>query len=134
LILLGKNRKNTDTVAENNVLQSIKEIFQMGFTFLLVVIGWVFFRAENIGQAFYLLKNIFSVSIAEMPDFDIFYIIVSLLVLIMFIFEWVGRYGKHPLEILKNKNKVFRWMVYFFILFLIFCFRGQSENFIYFQF
>jgi D-alanyl-lipoteichoic acid acyltransferase DltB (MBOAT superfamily) len=52
LILLNKNRKYTDTVAAGKFLPSVKEVFQMGMTFLLVLVGWVFFRAENIGQAF----------------------------------------------------------------------------------
>jgi len=134
LILLGQNRKYTNIVAEGKFFPSIKEIFQMGYTFLLVVIGWIFFRADSIGQAFYSLKRIFSNSIIAMPDFDNFYLVVLFLTFIMFVFEWLGRNGKHALELLKNNGRGFRWLIYFFIAFLIFCFKGQSENFIYFQF
>ena len=134
LILLNQNRKYTNTVAEGKIFPNIKEIFQMGLTFLFVCIGWVFFRADSIGMAFYSLKRIFSNSVIEMPNFDNFYFVVLLLIVIMFVFEWLGRNGKHALELLKNNRKSVRWLVYFFIALLIFCFRGQSDNFIYFQF
>ena len=51
LILLGKNRKYTNTVAENKLLPSPREMFQMLTTFMLAVIGWIIFRAESITQA-----------------------------------------------------------------------------------
>jgi len=134
LILLNQNRKYTNIVAEGKILPSIKEVWQMGITFLLVVLSWVFFRADSIGLALYSLKEIFSTSVLEMPQFDISCVIIIFSVLIMFVFEWVGRYNQHPLEALKNKNKFFRWFIYFFVAFLIFNFMGQSEDFIYFQF
>ena len=59
LILLGKNKRFTDTVATDRILPNIREYFQMLLTFLLVVIGWVFFRAETITDAFAYLGGIF---------------------------------------------------------------------------
>ena len=132
LILLDKNRKYTNIAAENKYLPNVKEFFQIGITFLMVTLGWIFFRAESISQALFMLKSIFSKSIVEMPDFN--NSVTLTLIFVMLIIEWIGRHGQHPLENLKNRNKIFRWLVYFFISLLIFCFRGQSENFIYFQF
>ena len=103
-------------------------------TFGIVCFGLIFFRSETVEQVFYIVGKIFSTSVIKMPCININFVIVSFLVLIMFVFEWCGRYNKHPLEILRNRSKFLRWIVYFFILFLIFCFKGQSENFIYFQF
>ncbi|MDR0745689.1 MAG: MBOAT family protein, partial [Mediterranea sp.] len=51
LLLFGRNRKYTDVVAKGNVLPNLKEACQMLTTFLLVVIGWIIFRAETIHQA-----------------------------------------------------------------------------------
>lgn len=51
LLLMKKNRKYRDTVAENRILPSFKEIGQITITFLLVMIGWIIFRAENIKEA-----------------------------------------------------------------------------------
>jgi len=134
LILLGKNRKYTDTVAEGRFFPNIKELFQMGTTFFMVVIGWVFFRADTIGQAFLALQKIFSASMADAPYFDDFYYLIVLLAGLMLTIEWFGRQGKYALEMLSSKSAVFRWATYFFIAFLIFAFRGHSANFIYFQF
>ena len=134
LILLGKNRKYTDTVAEGRFFPNIKELFQMGTTFFMVVIGWVFFRADTIGQAFLALQKIFSASMADVPYFDDFYYLIVLLAGLMLTIEWFGRQGKYALEMLSSKSAVFRWATYFFIAFLIFAFRGHSANFIYFQF
>jgi len=51
LMLTNKNRSNTDTVAQNKYLPSTKETLQMGLTFLLTIIAWVFFRSESVGHA-----------------------------------------------------------------------------------
>ena len=67
LLLLGKNRKNIDTVAQGKILPSIKELFQMGITFALATLGWIFFRADSIGQAFAYIGNIFSKSLISDP-------------------------------------------------------------------
>ena len=41
LILLGKNRKYTNQIAENRLLPTFKECLQMLLTFGLVVFGWI---------------------------------------------------------------------------------------------
>lgn len=43
LLLLNRNRNNMEIVAQNSVLPSIRELFQMLFTFGLTVIAWIFF-------------------------------------------------------------------------------------------
>jgi hypothetical protein len=58
LLLLGKNRQYTNTVAENHILPSWKELFAILSTFILVVTGWIIFRAENIHQAFDYISKI----------------------------------------------------------------------------
>ena len=52
LILLGKNRKYTDETAMGRWLPTWKELAQMLLTFVLVTIGWILFRADNITTAF----------------------------------------------------------------------------------
>lgn len=47
LILLGKNRKYTNQVAEGRILPTIKETGQMLLTFFLAVFGWIIFRAPG---------------------------------------------------------------------------------------
>lgn len=51
-MLLGINKKYKNVVAENKLLPSVKELLQIIITFLLVVIGWIIFRSEDINQAY----------------------------------------------------------------------------------
>ena len=51
LMVLGQNRKNLNNVADKRVLSTFKEMGYMSVTFILVIIGWIIFRAENISQA-----------------------------------------------------------------------------------
>ena len=51
LLLLNKNRVNTNVVAQGKYPPSIKEFFNMSITFSLTVLAWIFFRAKNIGHA-----------------------------------------------------------------------------------
>ena len=133
LILLQKNRKNTNNVAQGRIFPTLKEIIQITSTFLLVVLGWVFFRAENIGKALDYLDRIFSKSLFSIPfaqgNNSLF-----LTVLIMIAVEWFQRNKKYGLQIDSIKNAIVRWSVYFGVLLLIFFFGGKSETFIYFQF
>src|SRR5690606_33207591 len=51
-LLLGhKNRSHIDVVAAHRRLPTFREFLQMGLTFLLTVVAWVFFRADTVEQA-----------------------------------------------------------------------------------
>jgi Predicted membrane protein involved in D-alanine export len=135
LILLGKNRKYTNNVAEGKILPSLKELFQMGITFLLVVVGWVFFRADNIGQAFEYLGGMMNKSLLSVPNLinREYYIPMFILLAIMLITEWLQRNKQHGLEI-QQINQWLRRLVYILIIFSAVWFMGTNEQFIYFQF
>jgi D-alanyl-lipoteichoic acid acyltransferase DltB (MBOAT superfamily) len=135
LILLNKNRKYTDTVAENRFLPSIKELFQMILTFGLVVLGWVFFRAETIGRAFEYLSGIFDKSlIGKQFDYNKFWLCTMLLCLpILIIVEWLQRNKQHSLQ-LNIQSTVVRWLIYISLIIVIWAMGGKQETFIYFQF
>ena len=136
LILLGKNRKNTDTVAEGRVLPSIKELTQMGLTFGLVVIGWVFFRADNLGNAINYIEKIFRSDILSVPWLmnRIFYIPLFVSIVLLFVVEWMQRHKQHGLANLPIKNMWVRSLIYYAIIVAIILFGGKEQLFIYFQF
>ncbi len=124
LILLGKNRKYTNDA-------TWREIPKIFITFSLVVIGWIIFRAETITQAWEYLIMMCNHTIFSMPDTSgqtALFLCIAILVVI----EWVQRNKSHALQI--KLPIVIRWSIYFAILFLIFCFGGNVQNFIYFQF
>lgn len=132
LLLMKINRKNTNIVAENHLLPSISEITNILLTFILVVIGWIIFRAENITIAFDYIHRMFDLSFFTVPNFKHPLTILSIVVLI--ITEWLNRTESHTLYTLNKHTKYFRYATYFILaLSLYFC-SAPSETFIYFQF
>ena len=134
LILLNKNRKNTNIVAENRLLPNIKETVQMGTTFFLVVIGWIFFRADSMTIAVNYLMNMFNGSLFTIPQYMIGLKKTLLCIGFMIIVEWIGREKAFALEIGNIKFTAVRWVIYVAIITLILEFRASSQSFIYFQF
>jgi len=136
LLLVGKNRSNMETVAQHSILPSLKEFFQMILTFGLTCFAWIFFRAESLSDAFIYIDHLFSSSLFKMPEFHN-YSMTNLSLLVFFIIiEWLGRTNAFAIEFLGNNwPRLFRWLWYTFLLFLIGMFMQTEETpFIYFQF
>ena len=133
LILMGKNRKYRDNVAEGRILPNLQELGQMLLTFFLVVIGWIIFRAESIGQAWAYIGHMCTSSILSMPDAP-GVTGFSVAIVLMLVVEWVQRDKPHALDLTNIRSCVLRYAIYVFVLFLTFSLGGRAENFIYFQF
>lgn len=131
LIVLGKNRKYTNIIAEERALPSLKEFGQMLLTFLLAMIGWVLFRSETIGQAWDFLCGMFSKSLFAMPSIPVK---TLLFVLIMLVVEWIQRKKEHGFVMDGVKSGVVRYACYLAVLVVIFVFGVFNESFIYCQF
>jgi D-alanyl-lipoteichoic acid acyltransferase DltB (MBOAT superfamily) len=134
LLLLGKNRKNIDTVARGKIFPGIKELFQMVTTFALATLAWIFFRADSIDQAFAYIGNIFSKSLISDPFKDLDAIFILPLLLIMIAVEWLQRDKQHGLESLKM-HFILRWAIYYaIVLGIIYLGISSKNDFIYFKF
>ena len=133
LILMGKNRKYRNNVAEGRILPNLKELGQMLLTFFLVVIGWIIFRAESIGQAWAFIGQMCTSSILSVPDAP-GVTGFSAAIVLMLVVEWVQRDKPHALDLTNIRSCVLRYAIYVFVLFLTFSLGGRAENFIYFQF
>jgi len=107
LLLANKNRSHLGTVAEGKYLPTSKEIMSMLGTFLLTVVAWVFFRAENITHAMSYLNEIFSLSFFQAPYFrDGTLALPTLGFLMLFlVIEWMGRENQYALEYFAFKTK-----------------------------
>jgi D-alanyl-lipoteichoic acid acyltransferase DltB (MBOAT superfamily) len=132
LLLAGKNRVNTNLVAENRFFPTVKEVLQMLTTFILTVFAWIFFRAANINHAFEYISNIFSVKLFSFPE--LFPSKVLCLVLIFLIIEWLGKKSQYAIEKVSSLSTILRWSFYFTLIILMFVFTGEEQEFIYFQF
>ncbi|WP_178988408.1 MBOAT family O-acyltransferase [Winogradskyella schleiferi] len=137
LLLAKKNRSNIGAVAEGRFLPSIKDIINIGSTFLLTVLAWVFFRADSVNHAIEYLIGIFSKSLFSIPEFENRTHAIEVLILIGFLLliEWLGRESQYGIEKLGlHWNRNIRMAFYLGIVCLIFLFIGKEQEFIYFQF
>jgi D-alanyl-lipoteichoic acid acyltransferase DltB (MBOAT superfamily) len=134
LLLLGKNRKNIDTVAQGKILPNIKELFQIVTTFALATLAWIFFRADSIGQAFAYISNIFLNSSKAVVKYSSVKLIIPLL-LIMMVVEWLQRDKQHGLDFNNRKIPPFvRIIIYYALIAIIMQFGTSQQSFIYFKF
>ena len=134
LLLSGRNRRNTNTVAEGRLLPTIKEFSQMAFTFFIVVLGWVFFRADNISMAADYLRNLFSSSLFVLPEYQVGMKKIGFSLTLLLIVEWLQRNKSHALNFNFKIKPIFRWAIYVIITIIILEIGAESQSFIYFQF
>ncbi|MBU0490177.1 MAG: MBOAT family protein, partial [Bacteroidetes bacterium] len=137
LLLTNNNRNNIGIVAQGKFFPNIKESILILITFCLTVFAWIFFRAENITHAFNYISEIFSASIFSIPKFaGMGKALTTILLAVGFVFvEWLGREQQYAIAQLGAKWKpIFRYTLYYIIIFAIFWFGGKEQQFIYFQF
>jgi len=125
----------------------LKKITEASITFSLVTFAWIFFRAESLDKALYIIKSIFGKAIVEkeifsvhaslwrfileQPKFYLGFLIIGMLIGI----ELIQRKGS-ILEMVASKPIWVRWALYYALL-LVIIFGGafnNSQQFIYFQF
>ncbi len=133
LMLMNKNRINTDTIASGKILPNLTEVLQIGITFFITSIAWIFFRAETIGHAAHYISHMFSASLCSVPKFINSHVMWLIAVLIMA--EWLQRDKQHALQFDGVRfPKVVRWGIYYGLIITIIWFGGRQQDFIYFQF
>ena len=133
LLLRDRNRKHTtDVVAQDRSLPNLKEIVQMGMTFVFVTIAWVFFRAHGEGQAVGYLKQIV-VNIYQHPGqllLNTSGVIAAIYILPLLIGDWAMRRNERSLRI---PIFILLPLTVITVLFLL-ASMGKNISFIYFQF
>ena len=137
LILLGRNRRYRDTVAEGRRLPSLKECAQMLLTFLLATIGWIIFRSENIASAWHYIASIPNATLFAKPWYPtpIHYLHLFAFIIFMLAAEWLHRNQGSPLQFPRIRPRAIRFTLYLVILVAIVLFNpGTGNQFIYFQF
>lgn len=136
LLLLNKNRRHvTDVVAQDRALPNLKELWQMGSTFIFITIAWVFFRSDGIRQAIGYLKhtakslygNPGQLLLAPHEKIAFLYIIPLILM------DWMNR--RNERQIFQSFNKSTRMTIYFILILLVFTYgMDRGKAFIYFVF
>ncbi|MCF0074509.1 MBOAT family protein [Dyadobacter sp. CY261] len=133
LLVFDKNRKHTNIVAEGKLLPSPLELFQILTTFVLVVIGWIIFRAPDLSTAILYFKGILDPSVLSLPLHDGYHTMFPKM-LFMILVEWFQRHQLHPMTIDKSPKIAFRWAIYVVLLMVCIANFKQNQEFIYFQF
>ena len=119
------------------IKKSKKNIINILITFFLICFSWIFFRANNLNDALYIIKTIFSnIGSLYVPTSDVTSLYYSIIViLILLTVEIKHEFFDTIFTIRKNKIIFFRWFYYCALIFII-LYIGvfDSSQFIYFQF
>ena len=138
LLLLKRNRTNLGLVSEGRMLPNIRELFQMATTFIITVLAWVFFRANNIQAALDIISSISSNSLFTIPEFAgrLHSLVILIILLLFIVYEWFNREYTHGLQGLNSKSVFWKHMTSYLLVILILLFQQTDESieFIYFQF
>jgi len=115
---------------------TLRDIPKILATFVLVTLGWVFFRAQSLPESVYILQTIFEqFSLATITIFfSAVFIKKTIIVVGLVLVEWWQRRRAHVL-CLESLPVWVRWSVYYAILAGLFFFGNfDYRPFIYFQF
>ncbi|MEZ7955714.1 MAG: alginate O-acetyltransferase complex protein AlgI [Rubritalea sp.] len=112
--------------------------FNTLLTFSAVCITWVFFRAESLTHALQYFAHIFQGS--NTPNSQFIYFIKDtakttlIIIIVMTTIEWFQRNKEHGLEISNIKHPAVRYLIYYLLIYVIWRYAGEQQDFIYFQF
>ena len=126
-LLFGK-KKNEITRTKKHSLS----ILNMIITFLLITFTWIFFRSNNISQAFEYINTLFSKSLFKYPIQHGMAMTLPL-ISILFLIEWL-RKNEVSFSEPQNLPIFLRWPIYIVIIIICLAFFKQNQSFIYFQF
>lgn len=132
LLLTGRNKRYLPSSAAEPF--RFRESLMMGATFILVVIGWVIFRADNLYQAVDYIRLLFS---SFSPATTLMGKTALLWGLLMLAAEWLTRNREAP-TFLPAKGilrfRAVRWSIYLTLFLATLIFAGSQAEFIYFKF
>ncbi len=136
LILRGKLNKKKK-IAPNKLFPSLQEFINISSNFILVMLTFVFFKYQNLDDAWNYLATIFSKSLFSVPDFSgMKHAIITIVLIIIFTcIEWMGKADEYAIQrIVDNYKKPLRYLFYYLIILSLFWFSGEEHQFIYLQF
>lgn len=134
LILFNRNTKYEHVVAYDRWLPSFKELGQMLLVFTLATIGWMMFRADNMGMFAEYVRCMVDSNKILGPLWTMTGWKKTLFVsAIMFGTEWCLRKENHGLA-LDKLHPIIRYVIYYAVVLLILEFNTDNPSFIYFQF
>lgn len=143
LVIIKENRLKLKVLEKETLLPSIREVFEMCSTFLIITFSWIFFRAENVKHAFLYISGILNPTnffeIHSQSTFSDSIIPLACSLLFFITVEWISRHNEHVIHpyLFQDKwyLKLTRFALYFIILLMIILnIKNEASDFIYFQF
>ena len=135
LLLLGKQKKFGEF--DNKIRFSMKEIGGIFCTFILVVFGWVLFRAETIAEAGQYIAGMLDVKSLGVPNINPKRLLVILECMIAIVVMLTIEYRRRGQDVVLNfhsRVKALNWAGYLAIAVWAWMFFAVGQTFIYFQF
>ena len=132
---LALRGKRTPPPQSRGLFPPVRDLAAMGLTFATVLVSWVFFRAESLGDALRYLAGMFTRFSGATAYLDDKLLIGAMLAALgLLLADWLGRHRSSPLE-LRAWPRLVRWPAYYAVMALIFG-KGnfQYVPFIYFDF
>ncbi len=137
LVLLDRHRTMIGPVAQGRTLPSFRELVGMVSTFLMTCFAWIFFRAQDMGQAVDVSARICSPSIFTKPEIMTLstFVISTMGICFTLLLEWTNRERPYGLQMDGRGRKPMRYALYYGIIgLIILCAPLTGGEFIYFQF
>ena len=134
LLLRGKNRRYTsDTIGEGRWLPTGRESLGMAWTFSMVCVAWVFFRAASVSEALHYIAHALNPEDFFSAPQKVSYT-SGIYILSLIVGDWMVKNGSMPRRWNAPAFIAVRWgMASMGIWFILKNFASQA-NFIYFQF
>jgi alginate O-acetyltransferase complex protein AlgI len=131
----------------NHKFNNFRQYFNIITTFILVCFAWIFFRANNLSDGFYIIKNILlnSTSLLDISSYketfatlglETYELVIAFVSIILLeTFHLLQRHQSIR-HMLRDKPLAIRWSIYFALILLVLLWGYSSEQaeFIYFQF
>ena len=132
--ILGAGENNFLGLTRTPVLH---RILQIAITFFLAIFAWIFFRANNVNEAFYIIKIIFTakseqpINLFRIPA-DFYIAIIS--IVLLYTVEILEETRNISIR-LQNSSKTLKWALLIMVVCSIFVFGvWEGVDFLYFQF
>ena len=135
LLLMGKQKRFGEF--DSRVKFSKKEIVGIVCTFLLVVLGWVLFRAESIAEAAQYITGMFDAKRMGMPNINSKQLLVIFECMVAIVAMLTIEYRRRGQDVVLNfhsRLRALNWAGYLAIAVWAWMFFSVGQTFIYFQF
>ena len=133
LVFTGAFMKKKKMKTGAHDIPCIKDFCLMLFTYCLVAIGLLIFRAPSISVFESYVSSLFSNGLnGSWGTLDLLLLLAMLMSIVMFVFEWTKRKDEYALQsIMKSKNRIVRIAVYALLFVITYLLQAQSTTFIY---